>query len=192
MKKLTLLPIVFLLSFSLCNAQFIKTFLPGNPFSDSLSKVVLDFKYDYKHIQGTNLPAQTQPDFEVYNSKVTVPTSLHCIIYRYHSKEDTTASWQGIMYEGDDYNEAIKAYKNVYHLLKRTSVKWIDKSMISFVGDLELPKENVTFAVSSLHLEVMDEQYQKFVAEVELTNQDGGYVVNLNLQNKRSDTDPNQ
>jgi len=190
MKKIILLTITFTLCLSLCKAQFYKTILPSNPFADSLTKAVTDFKYDYKHIEGPILPAQTQPDLRVYASSVTLPGALHCVIYRFNSRVDTTASWQAIMYEGDDYDEALKEYKSLFRLVKRTSVKWIDKSYLSFVGDLELPKDNIQFAVSSLHLEAMDDQYARFVADVELTNAGGGYEVHLNLQNKGSDTDP--
>ncbi len=181
---------MFLLCITLCNAQFFKNLTPSNPFADSLTKAVTDFKYDYNHIQGPILPAQTQTDLRVFRSKVSLPGASHCVIYRFNSRIDTSASWQAIMYEGDDYDEALKQYKSLFRMVKRSSIKWIDKSYLSFVGDLELPKDNVNFAVSTLRLEAMDEQYAKFVAEIELTNAGGGYEVHLNLQNKGSDMDP--
>jgi hypothetical protein len=187
MKKITLLFIVSVLCFSLCDAQFFKTLTPSNPFADSLTKAVTDFKYDYSHIQGPILPAQTQPDLRVFRSRVTLPGASHCVIYRFNSRVDTTSSWQAIMYEGDDFNEALKEYKSLFRLVKRTSIKWVDKSYLSFVGDLELPKDNVDFAVSTLRLEAMDEQYSNFVAQVELTSAGGAYEVHLNLQNKGND-----
>jgi hypothetical protein len=187
MKKITLLTIAFMLCIGLCQAQFLKSLTPSNPFADSLTKAVTDFKYDYKHIQGPNLPAQSQPDLRVYRSKVTLPGSTHCVIYRFNSRVDTSSSFQAIMYEGDDYQEAVKQYKSLFKLVKRSSIKWIDKSYLNFVGDLEMPKDNVNFATSTLRLEAMDEQYAKFVAEVELTNAGGAYEVHLNLQNKGSD-----
>jgi hypothetical protein len=190
MKKITLLTITFFLCVGFSQAQFFKTILPSNPFADSLTKAVVDFKYDYNNIEGPILPAQTQPDLRVFRSKVSLPGSSHCVIYRFNSRVDTSSSWQAIMYEGDDYDEALKQYKSLFRLVKRTNIKWVDKSYLSFVGDLELPKDNVNFAVSTLHLEAMDEQYAKFVAQIELTNAGGAYEVHLNLQNKDSDTDP--
>lgn len=188
MKKIILLTITFVLCVSLCQAQFFKSLSPTNPFADSLTKAVTDFKYDYKHIQGSNLPAQSEADLRVYNSNVTLPGASHCVIYRFNSKVDTTSSWQAIMYQGDDYDQALQEYKSLYRLVKRSNIKWIDKSYLNFVGDLELPKDNVNFAVSTLRLEAMDEQYSQFVAEVELTNAGGAYEVHLNLQNKGSDS----
>jgi hypothetical protein len=187
MKKITLLTIALVLCVSLCNAQFFKGLNPTSPFADSLTRAVTDFKYDYSHIQGPILPAQTEADLRVFKSIVSLPGSSHCVIYRFNSKVDTTSSWQAIMYEGDDYAQALQAYKSLFHHVKSTSIKWIDKSLLNFVGDLELPKDNVDFAVSTLRLEAMDEQYSNFVAEVELTSAGGAYEVHLNLQNKGSD-----
>jgi hypothetical protein len=187
MKKITLLLIASVLCFSLCDAQFFKTLTPSNPFADSLTKAVVDFKYDYSHIEGPILPAQTEPDVRVFMSSVSLPGSSHCVIYRFNSRVDTTSSWQAIMYEGDDYDQALQEYKSLFRLVKRTSIKWIDKSYLNFVGDLELPKDNVDFATSTLRLEAMDEQYSNFVAEVELTSAGGAYEVHLNLQSKGSD-----
>ena len=179
--------VAFILCFSLCNAQFFKSLTPSNPFADSLTKAVTDFKYDYSHIEGPILPEQTQADLRVFRSNVSLPGASHCVIYRFNSKVDTTSSFQAIMYEGDDYDQALKEYKSVYRLVKNSSIKWVDKSYLNFVGDLEMPKDNVNFATSTLRLEAMDEQYAQFVAQIELTNAGGAYEVHLNLQNKGSD-----
>ncbi|HMG82332.1 MAG TPA: hypothetical protein VK559_04810 [Ferruginibacter sp.] len=187
MKKITLLTLVCMLCCSISEAQFYKTITPSNPFADSLTKAVTDFKFDYKNIEGTNLPAQTQTDVRVYNSKVTLPGASHCVIYRFNSRVDTTSSWQAIMYEGDDFDAALAEYKSLFRLVKHSSIKWVDKSYLNFVGDLEMPKDNVNFAISTLRLEAMDEQYAQFVAQVELTNAGGAYEVHLNLQNKGND-----
>lgn len=187
MKKTTLLLLLFLCAHHITQAQFYKSLLPSEAFSDSLALIVQDFKKNFSGIQGSQLPPQGEMD--VYRSKVGVPGALHCAIYRFHSVEDTTASWQAIMYEGDSYEAAVKAYKNTFRQLKKSRMKWVDKSIISFMGDLEEPDENVRFTITSLRLNIIDVPYRSFFGEVELTSTYEGWEVHLNLHNKKNDAE---
>ncbi|MBI3884002.1 MAG: hypothetical protein HY305_07310 [Sphingobacteriales bacterium] len=126
---------------------------------------------------------------EAYNSKVSLPGAIHNVIYRFHSSIDTTASWQAIFYEGDNYEAAAKAYKNLYKLIKNSSVKWVDNSQIGFSGQLMPPRESLRFTLSTLTLDVVDRLYRTFVIEIEMINSFESWEVHMNLQNKRNDTD---
>jgi hypothetical protein len=168
------------------SAQFYKKLQPSSdPFNDSLSKVVYDFKSNFYPIQGRQLTSQGLVD--VYQSRVGMPGAAHCIIQRYHSEEDTTASWQAIMYEGESYEEAVKIYKNTYKLVKKASIKYGEKSHYSFVGEMEAPSESVRFTVTPLRLNTMDTDYKHFYAEVEITGGYEGWEVHLNLHSKKND-----
>lgn len=168
------------------HAQFYKSVLPAPAgFNDALEKIVLDFRYDYKSIQGKQLSRETE--IESYLSAVALPGAKECVISRYHSKQDTTASWQGVMYQGDNYKDAVKAYKNLFRLVKRTQMQWLDNSAVNFIGSMEEPSEDVGFAVSILSLDVADNSYKQFVAEIELSGSDADWSVKLNLHKKRDD-----
>ena len=130
-----------------------------------------------------------QAGMEVYQSQVSLPGAAHCAIYRFHSKIDTTASWQAIMYDGDNYDEAVKAYKNTYRMVNKSRIKWIDKSIASFVGEMEKPAENIAFATTQLQLNVSDPRYKNFFAEIEMTSGYNGWEVHLNLHAKKDDTE---
>ena len=166
-------------------AQFYKSVLPTPAFNDSLTKVVIDFRNNYKQIQGKELTPQT--GMEVYQSTISLPGAAHCTIYRFHSRLDTTASWQAIMYDGNDYEEAIKVYKNTCRLVNKSRIKWIDRSIVSFIGDTEKPDENVPFANTILQLDVSDPRYKNFYAEIEMASGDNGWEVHLNLHAKKDD-----
>ncbi|MBC7887425.1 MAG: hypothetical protein H7Z13_06005 [Ferruginibacter sp.] len=187
MNKATTYLLLFLCSFHYSKAQFYKSILPSEAFSDSLSVIVQDFKKNFATIEGMQLPSQGEMD--VYRSKATIPGALHCSIYRFHSLQDTTASWQAILYEGDNYEQAVKIYKNTFRQLKKTKMKWVDKSIISFTGELEMPVENVRFAVTSLQLNIIDKPYRSFYGEIELTGSYDGWEVHLNLHNRKKDTE---
>lgn len=184
MKKLILLLICTLKLFY-ADAQFYKSIVPSPGFNDSLTEVVMDFRHDFKHLQGIEL--MPQQGSEVYRSNISLPGAAHCAIYRYHSQVDTSASWQAIMYSGDNYQEAIKIYKNTYRLVNKSRIKWFDRSIVSFIGEMEKPLENINFASSELQLNVTDPRYKNFYAEIAISNGDNGWEVRLSLHNKKDD-----
>lgn len=185
-KHLFTLLLVFA-STNFCQAQFYKSIIPSPEFSGALEKIILDFRLNFATIQGNNLAQQG--DAEMYESTVKLPGAKECVIYKYHSKADTTASWQATMYKGDDYKEASRTYENVFRLVKKSQVRWIDKTHISFSGEMEKPGEDVRFAVSTLRFELDDERYKNFEADVEMVSTYDGWEVHLNLQTKRPDTE---
>ena len=185
MKKTSALLLLLVCSALFGQAQFYKPVLPSEAFSDSLAVIVQDFKTNFATIEGRQLPSQGEMD--VFSSRVGVPGALHCSILRFHSLQDTTASWQAILYEGDNYEHAVKIYKNTYRQLKKSKMKWVDKSIITFMGELEMPEENVRFTVTPLRLNIIDMPYRRFYGEIEMTNTYDGWEVHLNLHNKKRD-----
>lgn len=186
MKK-PLLAALIVLTANFCRAQFYKSVLPSVEFSNALEKIVLDFRLNFATIQGENVAQQRES--ETYESTVKLPGSKECVIYKYHSKADTTASWQAVMYKGEDYKEAAAMYENVFRLVKKTQVRWIDKTYIGFTGDLKKPSEEMRFTVSTLSFQLDDERYNNFQADVEMVSTYDGWEVHLNLQTKKPDAE---
>lgn len=184
MKKITLLLSIVVCSFT-SNAQFYKAVVPAPGFDAALTKIVIDWRNDFKKIEGEQLTDQDQST--VFKSTVSLPGASQCIIYRYRSEMDTSSSWQAVMYEGDDYKAALKVYKNTFHLVRKSRITWIDGSTAFFVGKMETPDENVRFSSSSLQLDVSDPRYNRFFAEVEMVNNLTGWTVHLNFFAKKDD-----
>jgi hypothetical protein len=88
MKKTITLLGLLLCSCYFAHAQFYKSILPNEAFSDSLAIIVQDFKKNFATIEGRQLPSQGEMD--LYRSKVSVPGAVHATICRFHSSEDTT------------------------------------------------------------------------------------------------------
>jgi hypothetical protein len=179
MKKTFFLILLFVASIFTSRAQFYKTYLPSSEFSDSLSKIVKDFKNNFNLIQGKEMIPQ--PEMNTYQSKTTLPDALHCSIFRYHSIRDTSASWQAIFYDGENYKDAYRIYKDIFNQLKKCKIKIDDKNDNAFIGDFGKPKESVRFTSSSLKLNSNDIIYRNFFADLELTNTYDGWEVQLNL-----------
>ena len=180
MKKNLLTPLFFLL-LATANAQLLKKPSIATNFSDSLSKIVIDFKNNFAKLQAS--PLSPLPDAEVYRSRICLPGGKQCVIYRYHSNEDHSANWQSLMYAGESFDEAIKPYTKTFTEVKKTKVN-VNGKPSPFNGDMEKTDENVRFAVSSLRLKTDDATYKNLVAEVELTNNYGGWEVHLNIYSK--------
>lgn len=185
MRKASFILLFILSSSHFCNAQFYKSFIPSPEFSSALEKIVLDFRLNFSSIQGEVVSKQAEA--ETYESTVKLPGATSCTIYQFHSKADTTASWQGTMYKGDDYKEAARVYENVFRLVKKSQVRWIDKSYVGFTGELQRPTEDIRFAVSSLRFQLDDKRYKNFEADVEMVSTYDGWEVHLNLQTKNPD-----
>ncbi len=177
---------VLICSCQLGVAQFYKSVLPSPEFTSALEKIVLDFRFNYKNIKDSSI--LKEGGTETFESAIKLPGAQQCRITFYNSKLDTSASWQAVVYRGANFSEAVRAYQNTFRLVKKSHLNWIDRSLMRFTGDLENPKEEVDFATSTLRLDLDDDRYKKFAAEIELLN--SGYdtwEVHLNLQTKKND-----
>jgi hypothetical protein len=187
MKKFLLINCTFLICL-IGHAQIYKSVLaPSAAFTDSLQKIVLDFRYDFHRIEDSMIGGGG--DYETYGSKVTLPGSTDCQILRFHSVQDTTAAFEATLYQGDNYNDAVKCYRNLVRMLKRSRMKWFDNSLVSFTGSEKDPNPDLNFTITTLSLDTSDPRYKDFYAQVELISEMLNWKVDVSFSNKRSDTE---
>lgn len=184
MRKLLTLSIALLLVSQLTQAQFINKILPSTPFTESLTRVVENYQNNYGRIQGPELTPDE--DRDVFQSTILLPGASHCVIYRFHSVEDTTASWQAVLYTGEDFKEASKIYRNAFRNLKQT--KFTEGgTQNSLEGDINPPTETIRFTSTILRPAVKTDIYKNFIAEIEMINTLDGWTVQLNLHSRKDD-----
>ncbi|MBC7934650.1 MAG: hypothetical protein H7Y86_04725 [Rhizobacter sp.] len=184
MQKLLTIGAALFLFTGTTRAQFYKKVLPGNNISAAVANITENFQNNYHQIQGDELPADEGR--EIYRSTVTVPGASHAVIYRFHSKEDTTASFQAILYEGESFKEAAKIYKQTFRQVKGTKFNG-GSQKISFDGSMEDPTEDLRFTSSRLRPAVTGGAYKNFIAEIEIINSVEGWTVQLNLHSRKND-----
>ena len=184
MQKLLTLSAAVLLSAAVANAQFYKKVLPGNNISGAVASITESFQTNYWNIQGEELPRDEGRD--IFRSTVAIPGASQAVIYRFHSKEDTTASFQAVLYDGESFKEAAKIYKQTFRQLKGTKFN-SGAEKLSFDGNMEDPTENLRFTTSILRPNVTEGAYRNFLAEVELINSVEGWKVQLNLHSRKQD-----
>ncbi len=183
MKKFAIV-VGFLLTGLLSKSQFYKSFIPSPTFTDSLNTVVTDFKNNFKNIQGA--PVNLLEDADVYKSVNSIPGALESFVIRYHSVDDTSASFQAVVYDGEDFKEAEKIYKNLFRMMNKTRLK-LEQFSTGFDGKMKTPDEAASFTISQLKATSPSAAYVNFVAEVELINEMYNWKVRLNLHNKKAD-----
>jgi len=184
-KQILLFLLMFLALF--CNAQSGKPIKQEGAFSTALSAIIIDFKNNFSNIQSNELAGASSTN--TYTSSICLPDAVHCTVERYNSEEDKSASWQALLFEGENYEDAVKAYKNVFKQVRTSTISGIDDKPVGFIGGLEKPDENIRFTVSTLRLSAINKKYKDFIASIELNNNMLGWEVTLSLYRKKPDTE---
>ncbi len=186
MRKIIIL--LLLASPAIINAQLIRPLVRYAEFSEKLNSIVTSFRNNYYQIQGESL--MSDKDRDIFRSEIKLPGAIRTVIYRFHSLQDTTASWQALMFSGDNYGEASKIYKHTFRLLNNSRVNLSGSAPAFFKGNFIAPDPSVTFAHTYFQLKTDDKAYALFVAEIELVNTGiENWEVRLNLHNKKFDNE---
>jgi hypothetical protein len=154
-------------------------------FHGVIDTVLRDFPNNLRNITGELVLAQGE--FENYASMVVLPGAENCTITRWHSIDDTTASWQAKMFTSEDFEAASKQYHELFRQLQRCYLKLVDGSMIYLNGDWEPAKEEAAFTTSTLRLLTGDSRYREVKVEVELVYLFSDWAVRVNIVSKKRD-----
>lgn len=154
-------------------------------FSRAFAEVILDYPNNFHNISGDLI--LSQGEYEHYASLVTLPGSKSCIIGRYHSLADSTASWQAVMYSHEDFEEASREYKNIFRQLRSSPVTLVDGSKIYLVGEMPELDGSLDFTIATFIFPTADMRYRNFKVELELLYTMNEWVINLNLVRRKKD-----
>jgi len=154
-------------------------------FVDAIDAVLGDLPNNLRYVTGELLLAEGETDS--YVSLVEVPGAKNCIVMRYHSVEDTMASWQAKMFSGGDFGVASRTYQQLFQQLKVCSVRMPDGSIYYLEGTWEPAREGVRFTTSTLKLRTDDQRFRDVEVELELVYQLADWAVNINIMTKKPD-----
>jgi hypothetical protein len=198
MKPLLTLTVAMVASF-LCLAQAgsppVDSTAPGDsllrsqvrliPFPDAIDAVLGDVPNNLRKVTGVLLLAEGEIDN--YASLVVVPGAENCMVTRYHSVQDTTASWQAKMFSGGDFGSASRKYHQLYQQLKTCYVRLPDSSIYYLDGTWAPAREGIAFTTTTLKLKTDDQRYRDVKVELELVYQLADWAVDINIVTKRPD-----
>src|ERR1700677_5049989 len=134
------------------------------PFVDAIDAVLGDLPNNLRYVTGELLLAEGEVDS--YASLVTVSDAENCIVTRYHSAEDTTASWQAKMLSSGDYGAAARKYEQVYQQLKTCYVRLPDGSIYYLEGTWAPAREGITFTTSTLKVRSGDQRFRDVMVQL--------------------------
>ena len=155
------------------------------PFEDAIDAVLGDLPNNLRYVTGELLLAEGEVDS--YISLVAMPGAENCIVMRYHSVEDTTASWQAKMFSGGDFDAASRKYAQLFQQLKVCYVRFPDGSICYLEGTWEPAREGVMFTTSTLKVRTSDQRFRDVEVELELVYQLADWAVNINIVTKKPD-----
>lgn len=158
------------------------------PFPEAIEAVLHDFPRNLQNISGELLLAEAE--YENYTSTVLLPDAASCIVTRYHSKRDTTASWQAKMFSSDDFEKAAREYRALYTKLQSSYLRLADNSLVYLKGKWEPAREEIPFTTSTLRLPAGDWRYADVKVELELVYLLADWAVNINIVSKKPDDTP--
>lgn len=185
MKKILFLFFIVVMVNAL-HAQILKNVIPTPAnFNDSLNHIVQAYLSNYRHIQGSIFQAQS--DVDIFYSTQSVPGASQAFIYRFHSVEDSTASWQAVMYSGETYKDAAKVYKNTFRQITKSRLNFGNGKTGHFEGTYTEPTEDLRFTSSILYTGEESGPYKHFIANIDMVNNFGTWEVRLSLNRKRDD-----
>lgn len=154
-------------------------------FVDAIDAVLRDLPNNFRYVTGELLLAEGETDS--YASLVTVSDAENCTVMRYHSVEDTTASWQAKMLSSGDYGVAVRKYQELFQLLKTCYVRMPDGSVYYLEGTWEPAREGMRFTTSTLRVRTDDQRYRDVLVQLELVNDFADWAVRIDIVTKRSD-----
>jgi hypothetical protein len=154
-------------------------------FAAVIDAVLKDFPDNLRHLSGDLVLAQGE--FENYASAVILPGSEECTITRWHSVDDTTASWQAKMFVSDDFATASGEYHILFRKLQRCYLRLVDGSIIYLNGDWEPAIDGASFTTSTLRLSTGDWRYKEVKVELELAYLMPEWIVRINIVSKKRD-----
>ncbi len=154
-------------------------------FPDAIDAVLSDLPNNLRFVTGVLVLAEGEVDR--YASLVVVPDAENCVVTRYHSVVDTTASWQAKMFSGGDFSAASRKYQQLFQQLKACYVRLPDSSVYFLDGTWQPAREGLTFTTSTLKLKTDDQRFRNVEVELELVYELADWAVNINIVTKKPD-----
>ncbi|HJY21764.1 MAG TPA: hypothetical protein VJ279_02695, partial [Hanamia sp.] len=148
-----------------------------------VEKVARDYYQNFNNIKGDTL-MQTAGTIE-FESKIIPAGSLEATITKY--SDPNSYSWQAIMFQTEDFKEAVSKYKQYYRQLNGANLTFYDRTSSKLTGPYDVPDEDRSFASSILELDSKKHDLQLFKVEVALNYSFPQWTVKIMVYEKIAD-----
>ncbi len=185
MKKLC--SVIFILStLSLVAQNKITNIRVVPPINTDIEKVARDYYDHFDNIKGEKI-SETENIIE-YSSKINPQGALESTIMQIKSLENSY-SWQALMLDTEDYNQAVSKYKQLYRQLNATKLSLNDGKSYKLKGSYDAPDEARGFASTLLRLDAGKNEMNQFKIEIALNYAMPEWSVKIYVYEKEDDED---
>lgn len=155
----------------------------SNTLKPIVEQVARDYYQNFDNIKGDTLN-ETQSTIE-FTSRVSPADAISTSITKYVNPYSYT--WEATMFQTEDYEEAVKKYKEYYKQLNDCKLTFYDKTSYKLVGKYDTPDEDRAFASSILQLDAVNHDLELFKVEIGLTYSLPDWTVKIMIYEKVAD-----
>jgi hypothetical protein len=157
-------------------------------FRNDIQKVVEEYPHQYARLRGEVI--NKNPQSVEYESRIKPGGAQDAVIVEYSSDGKEVYTWQTTLLVTEDFEEAAKKYKWLYHQLKGMNVKYV-ADLYTLRGEYAEPDESLGFASSILTPAHPPTPLAKLRVEVMLNFEFPEWKVSLLIYDKeREDDEP--
>lgn len=151
-----------------------------------IEKVARDYHAHFANIKGEKI-SETENIIE-YSSKINPQGALESTIMQIKSLENSF-SWQALMLDTEDYNQAVAKYKQLYRQLNGTKLSLNDGQSYKLKGAYDAPDPARGFASTLLGLDAARNEMNPFKIEIALNYAMPEWSVKIYVYEKEDDED---
>lgn len=184
MKLLTMFVCLFA-TLSICGQPKLPKIKNAKSIKPDIEKVVRDYYQQFHNITGDTLMRSTN-SIE-FKSKLLPIGAVKSSITKFIDPRSLT--WQAVMFQSENFNEAITKYKQYYRQLNGAKLNIGVNSIYKLVGEYDTPDEGRGFAATILELEGNEDDLQQFKIEISLNYSLPEWTVKILVYEKVADED---
>lgn len=154
--------------------------------TSDIQKVARDYYIHFDNIKGEKI--SESGNIIEYASKVSPPGAIESTILQIKSLHNSY-SWQALMLDTENYDEAVASYKKIYRQLNGVKISLENGETYKLAGTYDTPSESRAFASSILELDANKKSMQLFKIEVALNYIMPEWSVKIYVYEKEYDED---
>lgn len=149
----------------------------------ALNEIVQEYFKNFSNSKGDTLSVQS--GVLVFESKLKLPGATNCRIKKY--AQPNNYAWEGILLQSEDFSEAAGQYKQLFRQLNNAKLTPNGFEKVPITGILDNPIEEKSFASTYFRFNQLEEKWQDFLIDLELTYQFPEWQIKILLYRKGPD-----
>lgn len=152
-----------------------------------LRRIIRDYPNQFNSLKGSLL--EENPQSAEYACNCPLDGSISTSITKYSSGEKPVHSWQAVMLETEDFNEAAKKFKSLFNAINKLDVKMEYGETFHLSGKYDVPEESRKFATTVFSFDKSDLLTSRMRLEISLQYEMLEWKIRLLIYDKDREDD---